>query len=230
MILYFLFHSVLALGTEINLSQKINFKVGDTFTLKNSKVSVTIGFNKGSECAVPGYNCGAGYQPPRPTYTLNCDKQIPCPYVVLMIATDADKGTISLESEESCVKVDAKNCFYQWGRSFKADTDCLKLKAPIGQYYCLEVFPQSTLPEAKTLCEKLPKEIYALQWNCFYEYAIRFKDPTFCDKYSNSKEDISGKNRCYLRMAEMFKDKKYCQPIVAAKDQSYKEQCEALKY
>lgn len=228
--LWFFSLSVLALGIEIDLSQKTKFKVGDTFNLKKSKVSLTIGFDKGSECAVPGYNCGAGYIPPHPIYTLNCDNQVPCPYVVLMNANDSDKGIISIETEETCTKSDPKTCFYQFGRSFKTDIECLKLKTALGQYHCLEIFPLSTMPEIKSLCEKLPKDIYALQWNCFYEYAIRFKDPSFCNKYSNTKEDISGKNRCYLKMAEMLKDKQYCQPIVAAQDDSYKAQCELLKW
>lgn len=232
-LIYFVFiFGHFANGAEkiVSLSEKTHFTVGDTFKLISTNVSVKIEFDKGSECAVPGYNCGAGYRPPHPIYKLNCDNLNPCPYIVMMVATDSNKGIISIENEDSCVKSDPKMCFYELGKSFKSDIDCLKLKTPLAQYYCLEVFQTSTLKVARTLCDTLPKDIYALQWNCFYDYAIRYRDPTFCEKYSNLKQDLSGKSRCYLKMAELFKDKKFCKNIIASKDDSYKEQCDQLKY
>jgi hypothetical protein len=49
----------LAENLIIDLSQKIRFKSGDFIQLKNTEFSITIGLNKGSKCAVPGFNCGS---------------------------------------------------------------------------------------------------------------------------------------------------------------------------
>jgi len=107
----------------------------------------------------------------------------------------------------------------------KSGEECLSLVAPLGQYYCLERFSRFKSDEIKNLCDKLPSDIYALRWNCFYNYAVRFNDEKFCEKYSQTAEDISGKNRCYLKMAQLLNDKKLCQKIVKTSSDSYLEQC-----
>ncbi len=103
----------------------------------------------------------------------------------------------------------------------------MKLKSPLGRYYCLERFSDSKLPENRGLCEQLPADIYALRWNCYYEYAVRYRDASFCDKYPAS--EFSGKDRCLLKMAELLKDQSFCKKISATKEHSYLEQCQQLK-
>lgn len=224
-ILCFISHSIFASETILELGQKVNFKVGDIFKLKNTKVVAKIEKDNGTKCAVPGFNCGSGFIPPHPILKLDCENKSPCPYVVTMIASTADSGMISFESEETCLLHDPKNCFFQMSKGFKTDVDCMMLKTPMAQYYCLEGFPKSTREENKKLCGKLPENIYALRWNCYYDYAIRYLDPNFCDQYTTSPDDISGRNRCYLKMAELLKNKKFCEKISKSVSDSYLEQC-----
>lgn len=231
--LYFIFAQIVLVGLshaktiEVSLSQKVVFKTGDIISLKNTKFKIEIGADKGSECAVPGFNCGSGYIPPHPTYKIDCDGQEPCPYISMPIAQGATTGNISIESEESCEKNDPSNCFRQFARQYKNDEGCMRLKSPLGRYYCLQDFTGSIRPENKVLCDQLPDSIFALKWNCYYDYAVRYKDPSFCEKYPTT--ELSGKRRCLLRMAELLKDQSFCDKITFSKEDSYKEQCLNLK-
>lgn len=223
----FISSSTLAKTSVTELSKNTAFESGDIIRLKDSPFSVTVGWFKGSECAVPGFNCGSGYIPPHFTFQSDCGKLNPCPYVVLYLPRGENSKTLSIENEESCEKMKSESCFYEFARAYKTDSGCSNLKSPYGRYHCLRFFNHSALPENKTLCDQLPETIYALRWNCYYEFAIRYKDPSFCEKYSVA--DQSGKDRCFLKMAELLKNKSLCEKISVSKDNSYKEQCNALK-
>lgn len=210
---------------EASLSQKIPFQVGHTYKLKDADFSLEIGADPGSKCAVPGFNCGAGYIPAHPTFKTKCGNQKPCPYIVMANAKDATSGILSFESESSCEHHKPEQCFREFSKQFETDEGCMKLKSPLGQYYCLERFPNSQQPQNRDLCNKLPSDIYGLRWNCYYDYAIRYKDPSFCELYPE--KEFSGKERCWLKMAELMKDKSICKKIV--KEALYVEQCQALK-
>lgn len=212
---------------EVGLTEKVFFSKGDIIKLKHTDFSVEIGFFPGTTCAVPGFNCGSGYRPPSPTFEIKCGTQKSCPYIVLGFPSDGSSGSLTIESEESCAKNDPKNCFYAYARQFKSDDGCMKLKSPLGRYYCLELFSDSKRPENRGLCEQLPAEIYALRWNCYYEYAVRYRDASFCDKYLAS--EFSGRDRCLLKMAELLKDQSFCKKISATKEHSYLEQCQQLE-
>jgi hypothetical protein len=110
---------------------------------------------------------------------------------------------------------------YAFARLYSKDVECMKLSSPLGRYYCLEKFTDSKIAENKGLCEKLPNSIYALKWNCYYNYAIRYRDPGFCDKYSAT--ELSGRDRCLNKMSSLLNDKSLCQKISATSD--YKQQC-----
>lgn len=210
----------------VELSQNVEFNSGDIITLKNSVFSVRIGADPGTECAVPGYNCGSGYSPPAPTFTVDCGNHKSCPYVLLSESKDATSGNLSIEDEKSCEKKDPPRCFYQFAHNFKTDEGCMKLKSPSGRYYCLKKFEHSARPENRGLCDQLPESVYALRWNCFYEYAIKYRDAGFCDKYPAN--ETSGRDRCLLKMAEILKDKSLCKKISDSKEHSYIEQCQKL--
>ena len=210
--------------TVVSLSDKIKFKTGDVIQLKDSEYSVTIGFDKGSKCAVPGFNCGSGYQPPRPTFSIQCGKINPCPYVALIFPNDSTTGLLSIENIKSCETHDTEICFREFANLFKKDVGCMNISNPDGRYYCLKNFENSKLIENKKLCDELSPSVYALKWNCFYEYAIRYKDQNFCDKYSA--KESSGRNRCFLKMAEILKDKSLCSKINKNSEDSYLEQCQ----
>lgn len=210
----------------VELSQNVEFNSGDIITLKDSDFSVKIGTDPGSDCAVPGFNCGSGYRPPSPTYTISCGKHKSCPYVLMTEHKDATSGKLSIEDEQSCEKKDPPNCFYQFAQNFKNDEGCMKLKSPSGRYYCLKRFELSTRPENRGLCEQLPESVYALRWNCFYEYAVRYRDASFCDKYPA--KESSGRDRCLLQMATILHDKSLCKKISDSKEHTYLEQCRNL--
>jgi hypothetical protein len=211
----------------VELSQKVEFNTGDTIFLKDSVFSVKIGSDPGTDCAVPGFNCGSGYEPPRPTFIANCGKLQKCPFVLMTNIKTATSGILSIEDEKSCEKNDPENCFYQFAQNFKIDEGCMELKSPSGRYYCLKKFQFSARPENRGLCEQLPESIYALRWNCFYEHAIRYRDASFCDKYPA--KESSGRDRCLLKMAEILKDQSHCKKISISKEHSYLEQCQDLK-
>jgi hypothetical protein len=141
---------------------------------------------------------------------------------------DGTSAILSIEDETSCLKNDPEHCFRQFAQQSSNDDRCMKLKSPIGKYYCLEYFTSSIRPENKSLCDLLPSDIYALKWNCYYQYAIRYRDPSFCDKYSRS--EVSGRDRCLLKMASLLNDKGHCQKISDSKDHSYREQCQQLQH
>lgn len=212
----------------VSLSDKVDFKTGDVIQLKDSVFSVQVNHDKGTECAVPGYNCGIGYMPPRPAYKINCGDQKPCPYIIMPFPQDESSGSLSIEDEKSCEKNKPEICFSEFARPFTGDDGCMELKSLLGRYYCLKRYEDSRRPENKGLCDQLPDSIYALKWNCYYEYAVRYKDPSFCDKYSVS--ELSGRDRCLLKMAEMLKELSFCNKISASKEHSYKEQCLKLKF
>jgi hypothetical protein len=220
------FTNSLAAEHIVNLSQKIEFNTGDVIKLKGSDFRVDIVAKKGTECAVPGFNCGSGYTPPHPEFKIDCQKKEPCPFVILKESKNATSGTISIENEKSCETNQPENCFSAFALMARSDEVCQELKSPMGRYYCLKSFEKSARPENKGLCDKLPDSIYALKWNCFYEYAIRYNDPSFCDKYP-PKDD--GRDRCLLKMAQINHDVSICSKIALRQDNSYKEQCENLK-
>ncbi len=209
---------------EVSLSEQVSFQAGNTYHLKGSYFSVEVGTNPGTKCAVPGFNCGSGYTPPHPTFNINCNSHMPCDYTVMTNAKDSSTGILSIESESSCEKKQPEQCFMAFSQQHKTDEGCMKMKTPMGKYYCLDRFKNSHRPENKALCNKLPAEIYALRWNCYYEYAIRYRDPSFCENYSEA--ETSGKERCWLKMADLMKDKSLCKKIT--KDKSYMEQCQEL--
>lgn len=211
---------------EVGISEKVSFSVGDVIKLKGTDYSVKIGLFPGTECAVPGFNCGSGYRPPHPSYDIECGMVSPCPYILMDYPVDSTTGYLTIETEESCTKNRLKNCFLTYARQFTTDEGCMKLKSPFSRYHCLELFNDSRRPENKTLCEQLPEDIYALRWNCFYEYAIRYRDASFCDKYAAS--ELSGRDRCLLKMAELLKDHSLCKKISASKEHTYAEQCQQL--
>ena len=211
----------------VGISEKVSFQKGDIVKLKGTDYSVEIGFFAGSKCAVPGFNCGSGYRPPHPTYNVKCGSLTPCPYILMNYPADDTSGSLTIENEDSCNKNKLDNCFSTYAGQFTNDEGCMKLKSPFGRYYCLQRFADSKRPENKALCEQLPADIYALRWNCFYEYAVRYQDPSFCDKYSTS--DFSGRDRCLLKMAEILQDYSLCKKISASKEHSYVEQCQQLE-
>ncbi len=211
----------------VELSQNVVFNSGDTITLKDSVFSVKIGSNPGTNCAVPGFNCGSGYMPPTPSYNINCGQQKDCPYVLMTDHKTATTGTLSIEDEKSCENKDPPNCFYQFARNFSTDEGCMKFKSPSGRYYCLKKFESSARSENRSLCDQLPESVYALRWNCYYEHAIRYRDASFCDKYPKSEN--SGRDRCLLKMAEILHDQSLCKKISESKEHSYIEQCRNLK-
>ncbi|MBA2403796.1 MAG: hypothetical protein H0V66_03415 [Bdellovibrionales bacterium] len=231
--LFLLFLFIFSLSTSfaktqiVELSQKVEFNTGDIITLKNSAFSVKIGTEPGTECAVPGFNCGSGYEPPAPSFMIDCGKQKSCPYVLMTDNKTATSGSLYIEDEKSCEKNDPTNCFNQFARNFKTDDGCRELKSPLGRYYCLKTFSHSARPENRGLCEQLPESIYALRWNCFYEHAIRYRDASFCDKYLAN--ESSGRDRCLLQMAKILHDMSLCKKISASKEHSYLEQCLDLK-
>ena len=64
-------HEAFSKNYEVGISEKVSFQTGDVIKLKGTDYSVEIGSFKGSECAVPGFNCGSGYRPPHQLITLN---------------------------------------------------------------------------------------------------------------------------------------------------------------
>ena len=220
-------HDAFSKNYEIGISEKVSFQTGDIIKLKGTDYSVEIGSFKGSECAVPGFNCGSGYRPPHPTYNVKCGALAPCPYILMHYPVDDRSGSLTIENEESCTKNKLDNCFSTYAGQFTNDEGCMKLKSSFARYYCLQRFADSKRPENKALCEQLPADIYALRWNCFYEYAIRYKDASFCDKYPAS--EFSGRDRCLLKMAEILKDYSLCKKISASKEHSYVDQCQQLE-
>ena len=227
-LLTLLLSSISFSGTHIvSLSQEVIFKPGDVIKLKNTTFSITIGLNKGTSCAVPGKNCGSGYIPPHLTIKSDCGEEKSCQYFIIDSIIDIKEGKLSIETEETCLNKNFEICFNNYSRSLQSDEDCSVLKTAVGKYHCLKRFYSSKRPENKNLCDQLPDSIYALKWNCYYEFAIRYKDSSFCEKYS--KEEFSGKDRCYLKMAEIFKDKKFCSKISDTKEHTYREQCSQLR-
>ena len=211
----------------VTLSQKIEFKTGDVIKLKDTDFSVSIEANRGTKCAVPGFNCGSGYIPPHPEFKINCGRKTPCSYVILDDRKTASSGTLSIENENSCETNQPELCFGAFSRLSTSDKICQKLQSPMGRYYCLSRFHNSARPENKSLCDQLPDSIYALKWNCFYEYAIRYKDVTFCDKYSA--KEFDGRDRCLLKMAEISQNVSLCAKISNSRENTYREQCDNLK-
>lgn len=86
----------------VELSQKVEFNSGDIIILKNTSYSVKIGSNPGTDCAGPGFNCGSGYQPPTPSFSIDCGKQLKCPYVLMNYNKTATSGSLTIEDEKSC--------------------------------------------------------------------------------------------------------------------------------
>lgn len=218
----------LAKSHQVELSQRIEFNAGDIITLKNSSFTIKIDSDPGTACAVPNFNCGSGYKPPRPSFKVECGKVKSCPYVLMAEIKTATSGILSIEDEKSCETNNPENCFYQFAQNFKTDDGCMELKSPSGRYYCLKKFETSAKAENKGLCEQLPESVYALRWNCFFEYAIRYRDASFCDRYSA--KESSGRDRCLLKMAQLLRDKSLCKNISISKDHSYLEQCQDLKF
>ena len=227
-ILYVLLIIIIPINTAfgkihvVSISQTIPVTLGDTIQTKDKLYSAIVKITKSSDCAVPGFNCGAGYQPARYYLEESCKKD-PCENSG-SVYYSGEKLVFSLENEQSCLKKkNNKTCFYSLYKRVLIDSDCSKFESTTGKYYCLNKFSQSRLKSNRELCDKLPSGTYALKWNCFYEWAIRYKDPLFCEKYSASQ--LSGRNRCFLKMANLLKSKAMCKKIIKSKDDSYLEQC-----
>jgi hypothetical protein len=77
----------------------------------------------------------------------------------------------------------------------------------------------------KNVCDGLPKDIPHLRAECLYDWAIRFRDSAYCQKFT--KEDIDGVARCWNKMAEELKDQHLCQKIPS--DHYYRGICDRLK-
>ena len=228
-VLVIIFFSTMTLSEThvVSISQEVNFKPGDVIKLKNTPFSITIGLDKGTSCAVPGKNCGSGYIPPHLTIKIDCGEEKNCQYFIIDSINDIKEGKLSIETEDTCLNKNFEICFNNYSRTLHSDEDCSTLKTAVGKYHCLKRFYSSNRPENKNLCDQLPDSIYALKWNCYYEFAISYKDPSFCEKYS--KEELSGKDRCYLKMAELFKNKSFCSKISDSKEHTYREQCLSIK-
>ncbi len=214
----------------VSIGEHIRVASEDRVKLKDSYYSVRVERNPGTSCAVPGFNCGSGYIPPHIVFISDCGKEKYCPFVAVSTSGDDKTADLVIRDEKSCEaeKHNSNICFYDFARQFKTDLGCSSLKSALGRYYCLEFYQDSKRPENKSLCDQLPAEIYALRWNCFANYAVRYRDPTFCDKYSE--QDVDGKDRCYLKMAEIFSDQQHCKKISESKSNTYKEQCSKLKF
>jgi hypothetical protein len=213
---------------EVSLGEKVVFTTGDVITLKGTNYSITVGDPyEPVACAIPGQNCGKGYRPPEPTFDVKCSKS-PCPYIFQNSNQSGTSGTLSIETEETCVSKghQADSCFYAYSNSLKTDDGCMTLKTAMGKFYCLKRFRKSARPENKGLCDQLPKDNYELRWDCFYEYAYLYKDPSFCAKFDKKDAEIA--DRCWSHMAEVMKDKSLCQKISVTKNHTYKEQCDRL--
>ncbi len=211
----------------VEISKTIAVEVGDTIKTKDDSYSAVIKMSEASDCAVPGFNCGAGYRPSAPYIEETC-KAKNCDGIGSVYYTSG-KLVFSLENEDSCLeKKNNETCFHLLTKDVKEDKDCNKFNSHIGKYFCLKNFDQSNLKDNRDLCDKLPNDIYSLKWNCFYEWAIRYKDPSFCEQYS--KTQLSGKNRCYLKMAVLFNSSKYCKKIEEHNEDSYLEQCLTNNY
>lgn len=216
-----------AITTEVALSEKVKFNKGDVIKLRDTEYSITVGFDKGTKCAVPGFNCGSGYEPPHPIFVVNCGSAKTCPYIFMQSYQSATSGSLSIENLKSCETHQPENCFRRFAESYKEDKDCMGIDNMDGRYYCLKKFENSKMPENKNLCDLLSDSVYALKWNCFYEYAIRYNDQSICDKYPS--KEINGRNRCLLKMAEVLRDKSICNKIVKNSEDTYLEQCLEIK-
>jgi hypothetical protein len=211
---------------EVELGQKITVKSGDVVKLKGQHYSVTVGAShEPVECAVPGFNCGSGYIPPAPTFQEKCAAP-PCPYFFAPEVKDGNTADLTIHNEKSCeqLKAQANTCFYSYARTLKSAEGCSILKGAVGRYYCLQVYAVA-LPQFRDVCDGLPADIHALRENCYYDWAIRYRDARFCNKFDP--KDFGGAERCWLKMAEVLKDRSLCRNI--KKEPSYVEQCRALK-
>jgi hypothetical protein len=230
LLLILFINSSLAITREVSLSEKVTFNTGDVITLKGTDYSISVSDPyEPVKCAIPGRNCGKGYRPPVPTFDVKCSES-PCPYILQNFNQSGTSGTLSIETEETCVSKghQADNCFYVYARSLKTDDGCMTLKTALGKFYCLKKFDNSARTENKGLCDQLPKDISGLQWGCFYDYAILYRDPSFCAKFD--KTDVEIADRCWKKMAEVMKDKTLCRKISITKNHTYKEQCDQLSF
>jgi hypothetical protein len=216
-----------ASNIEVSLSEKVKFTRGDVIKLRDKEYSITVGFYEGSKCAVPGFNCGSGYRPPHVTFMVNCGTAKVCPYIHMAFSNSSTTGTISIEDLKSCETHEPERCFREFAEVYKEDKGCMNISNFDGRYYCLKKFEYSKMPENKNLCDLLSDSVYALKWNCFYEYAIRYNDQSICDKYPS--KEVDGRNRCLLKMAELAKDKSICKKIIKNSQDTYLEQCFQIK-
>ena len=216
------------LGTvhEVTVGQKIGVASGDTVRLKGKSFEVKIrAAGESVPCAVPGFNCGEGYVPPHPTFQAQCEEK-PCPWFFHAEVKDATHADLVIHTEDSCAALGnaSKNCFYSFSGGVKTAEGCLALKTPLGRYHCIQRF-QVALPELRDLCPKLPADIFALRENCYYEWAERYRDASFCKKFDV--KDYSGAERCWLHMARQLKDPSLCSNIKI--EPSYVGQCRELQ-
>jgi hypothetical protein len=211
---------------EVELGQKITVKSGEGVKLKGQDYSVTVGApHEPVACAVPGFNCGSGYIPPAPTFQENCTAS-PCPYFFATEVKDASTANLTIHNEKSCeqLKAQASACFYSYARTLKSAEGCSTLKGALGKYHCLQVYSVA-LPQFRSVCDELPSDIQGLRENCYYDWAIRYRDASYCKKFDA--KDFSGAERCWLKMAELLNDRSLCRNI--KKEPSYVAQCQALK-
>ncbi len=216
-------HSTSQAKTHIvELSKTVAVEVGDTLKTKDGAYTAVIKMSKASDCAVPGFNCGAGYRPSAAYVEESCigKKCIGKGRVYFF----AGKLVFSLENEQSCLERDFnESCFYALSEGVKKATDCNNFNSPTGKYICLSKFPLSNHEQFRSLCDQLPK---SLRWNCYYEWAQKYKDSGFCEKYPP--KEFNGRNRCYLKLAELLRSKALCEKIIKRKEDSYHEQCHQL--
>jgi hypothetical protein len=199
---------------QVELGVPTLLKTGERIQLKGTTYELALAnFFEPVKCAVPGFNCGAGYRPPSPHFSVQC-KSIPCPYFYETQVKGQNSVEVVIHSEESCaaLKSAASSCFYGYSRSVvKKAEDCLNLKTALGRYHCVQRFHLSLPESMRTVCDDLPKDIPGLQASCWYDWAIRFKDSRFCASFT--KEDTDGSSRCWAKMAQELKDRTLCMKI-----------------
>lgn len=228
LIAFYSFPALCGVNHDVAIGQKVFVASGDTVRLKGKNYSVIVGQAPESvPCAVPGRNCGSGYVPAHPIFTVKCP-QSPCPYFLNSNDQSSTTAEVVIHTEESCsaLKHMADSCFYSFARTLKSVDECTVLKGALGRYFCIMRF-QNTVPSGfRSICDQLPQDIYGLRGNCYYEWAIRLKDSSFCDKYEPG--DFSGSERCWLKMVEILKDKSLCRHV--KKEPLYVEQCQGIKF
>jgi len=222
--LVFILNSLAAIK-PVEMSTEFQYQSGDKIVLNKHDFSVEVSSDSGTECAVPGFNCGSGYRPPHPIFKIVCGQSGICPYVFVnkQILT-ASSGVATIESIKKCEQEENELCLRSYVNQVIKAEDCL-IYRPLIQYCFSLAIPQT----ARGLCDQLPegKNPYRKN-NCFYDYAVSFKDPSLCDKFKP--EDFQQRDRCLGRLAQTLRDKSLCHKISDTKEHNYKQQCLESNY